>query len=204
MSDVLTLMRHCDAVEGGAWPGTPEESAYDLTALGRVQAHAAGTALRRLGTPVEKAICSPKARAVQSAELACAALGVPWAVEPSLSGEGFDATSLAQSEGVENLLIIGHSPSLQDAVQAITGGRERIRKGGVLSLFASEVIQNLPPLVLATIAGVALNAGPEELHSASLGPGQLPARLSLRQQYLAAERREDDQVIALATAAGLL
>jgi phosphohistidine phosphatase len=185
-------------------PGTDAEAAYPLTAFGEVEAKAAGVALRKLGIQIDACICSPKLRALRTAELACSSLGVGRSVTRELSGEDFDAEALADREGTTNLLIVGHSPALEHSIRDITGGLVRVRKAGICSVFASENTLNLPPLAVAQIAGLDLNSGPQELKSKSLGPGQLPSRMNLRQQYEADARAEDDEIIALAAAAGLI
>ena len=59
---MLWLLRHAEAVDGGADDGRP------LTERGARQADAAGIALARLGTHIDVCLTSPKLRAVQTAQ----------------------------------------------------------------------------------------------------------------------------------------
>ena len=67
---MLWLLRHADAAEGAPDDERP------LTERGIQQAEAAGQALKQLGVKLDACLSSPKLRALQTAQLACAPLGV--------------------------------------------------------------------------------------------------------------------------------
>src|SRR5215207_10182671 len=81
----LWLLRHGEAVPHESKP----DSERELTARGERQAVAAGEALARLGLELDACYTSPKVRAIDTAKLACRALGTEPIVEQSL-GSGFD------------------------------------------------------------------------------------------------------------------
>jgi phosphohistidine phosphatase len=65
------MLRHAEAVPHGTKPDADRE----LTPRGRQQAGAAGAALAALGEVFAACYSSPKVRARETAELACAHLG---------------------------------------------------------------------------------------------------------------------------------
>src|SRR6476646_7006284 len=134
---MLWLLRHAEAVDGGADDGRP------LTERGARQADAAGIALARLGTHIDVCLTSPKLRAVQTAQRACEPLGVELIVEPRLAGEPFD---------VHDVLLVGHDPSFSLLLHDLTGAQARMRKGGLAGLNKGELISLLRPSELAGIA----------------------------------------------------
>jgi phosphohistidine phosphatase len=143
-SSMLWLLRHAEAADG-----FPDDE-RPLTERGMKQAEAAGLALARLGTHLELCLCSPKLRAVQTAELACAALGVQIAIEPALSGEPFDVRAL--TAGYDDVLLVGHDPSFTLTVHDLTGAQARMRKGGLAAVSKGELVALLRPAELSAIA----------------------------------------------------
>jgi phosphohistidine phosphatase SixA len=67
---MLWLLRHAEAADG-----TPDDD-RPLTERGIAQAEAAGHALAHLGVSIDICLSSPKLRALQTAQLACAPLGL--------------------------------------------------------------------------------------------------------------------------------
>ena len=130
MAQQLWLLRHGEAEPHGA----NDDDARALTERGRDQARAAGLALRALDIRCQYAFTSPKARALQTAELACEALGCEPVVHPPLR-QGFDvreATSLLLAAGDDRrVLLVGHEPDLSQVVHDLTGARIDLKKGGV-------------------------------------------------------------------------
>jgi phosphohistidine phosphatase len=127
----LWLLRHGEAVPHDA---RSDDAARELTDRGRDQARAAGRSLAVLGVEVHLCFTSPKVRARQTAELACAELGVePIAHEPLAGGfDGDDALDvLAAAEGDQRVLIVGHEPDFSQVVHDLTGARIDLKKGGV-------------------------------------------------------------------------
>ncbi len=141
---MLWLLRHAEAADG-----FPDDE-RPLTERGMKQAEAAGLALARLGTRLELCLCSPKLRAVQTAERACEALGVQIAIEPALSGEPFDVRAL--TAGYDDVLLVGHDPSFTLTVHDLTGAQARMRKGGLAAISKGELVALLRPAELSAIA----------------------------------------------------
>ena len=141
---MLWLLRHAEAADG-----VPDDQ-RPLTPKGMRDADAAGQALLRLGIEIDACFTSPKLRAVQTAERACAPLGVEVTVEPALAGEPFDPESLAA--GLENSLLVGHDPSFTDVTEQLTGARVKFAKCGLVVIDRGRVRALLRPAHLAAIA----------------------------------------------------
>jgi phosphohistidine phosphatase len=141
---VLWLLRHAQAANG------LPDSERPLTERGERQARAAGQALHRLGVRLDACLTSPKRRAVQTAQLACAPLGLEVTVEPALAGEPFDARAL--TAGIEDVLLVGHDPSFTLTLHDLTGAQARMAKGGLAAIQKGELILLLRPAELAAIA----------------------------------------------------
>src|SRR5205823_14915061 len=100
---MIWFLRHGDAED------TEPDEDRRLTDKGRRQAETAGKALAALGVEPEVCLTSPKARAHETATLACAAFGdVDVLFEERLRGGDFDALELAA--GVDDVLLVGHEP----------------------------------------------------------------------------------------------
>jgi phosphohistidine phosphatase len=141
---MLWLLRHAEAADGFPDDDRP------LTDRGVGQAGAAGRALARLGTHIDACLSSPKTRAVQTAQLACDALGVPVTIEPALSGEPFDVRELVA--GLGDVLLVGHDPSFSLTLHDLTGTQSRMRKGGLAGIAKGELVVLMRPSELAAIA----------------------------------------------------
>jgi phosphohistidine phosphatase len=122
----LWFLRHGEAEQGGEDP--------PLTPRGRRQAEAAGSALARLGLRFDSVFTSPRTRARETAELACAALGCDATVHEPLSGGfgGDDALALlAEQRDGALVLLVGHEPDFSETIEALGGGAVEMKKGGV-------------------------------------------------------------------------
>ena len=142
---MLWLLRHADAADG-----TPDDE-RPLTERGVTQAQDAGHALAALGVPIDICLSSPKLRAVQTAQQACAPLGVEVTLEPRLSGEPFDAYDLVA--GLGEVLLVGHDPSFTLTLHDLTGAQARMRKGGLAGISKGELVVLMRPAELSAIAG---------------------------------------------------
>jgi phosphohistidine phosphatase len=133
MAQQLWLLRHGEAVPHDSVPDEERE----LTDRGRDQSRAAGRALTALEVEVHLCFTSPKVRARQTAELACAELRVDPIDEDALA-EGFDgraALALMRAAGPDQrVLVVGHEPDFSQAVYDLTGGRVDFKKGGVAGI----------------------------------------------------------------------
>ena len=115
---MIWLLRHGDATNDA-----PDDASRPLTENGERQARAAGAALAALGEGIDVCLTSPKLRALQTARLACAALGLEPEVDESLRGGDFDPAAVAAGRG--DVLLVGHEPDLSRAIQVATGGTWR-------------------------------------------------------------------------------
>jgi phosphohistidine phosphatase len=141
---MLWLLRHAEAADG-----LPDDE-RPLTERGVRQAQDAGHALVRLEIRIDACLSSPKLRALQTAQLACAPLGVEVTIEPRLTGEPFDALDLVAGLGA--VLLVGHDPSFTLTLHELTGAQARMRKGGLAGINKGELITLLRPHELAAIA----------------------------------------------------
>jgi phosphohistidine phosphatase len=140
---MLWLLRHAEAADG-----FPDDE-RPLTERGIQQADEAGRALERIGAHVDACLSSPKRRAVQTAELACAPLGVEVTIDRRLSGEPFDALDLVS--GLGDVLLVGHDPSFSLTLHTLTGVQARMRKGGIAGIAKGELVTLLRPNEIGAI-----------------------------------------------------
>jgi phosphohistidine phosphatase len=140
---MIWLLRHGEAAEG-----RPDEE-RPLTELGERQARAAGLALAKIGVDIEVCLTSPKKRALDTARLACEALGVECSVDDRLKGGPFDPEELV---GDAEALLVGHDPDFSAAVHAATGAQVRMKKGGLAGIERGELKVLLRPAETFTLA----------------------------------------------------
>jgi phosphohistidine phosphatase len=129
----LWLLRH-----GEAEPhGTKADDDRELTERGRQQSLAAGRALAKLDVTFQLAFTSPKVRALETARLACDALGLEPVVHQALAA-GFDrddAIALLHAAGPDKrVLVVGHEPDFSQVVHDFTGARVDLKKGGIAGI----------------------------------------------------------------------
>lgn len=133
MAQQLWFLRHGEAEPHDSRPD-PERR---LTPRGEVQSRSAGLALAALELNFQLVVTSPRVRALDTARLACEALGVEPIVDESLSS-GFDvedALELAHAAGDDKrLLFVGHNPDLVEVVADLTGASIELKKGGVAAV----------------------------------------------------------------------
>jgi phosphohistidine phosphatase len=142
---MLWLLRHAEAVDG-----IPDDE-RPLTEKGIQQATDAGRALQVVGASIDTCLASPKVRAQQTAQLACAALGIEVETEKRLSGEPFDLEDVIAGRG--DVLLVGHDPSFTLLLHDLTGAQARMKKGGVAAIAKGELVTLLRPVDLSAIAG---------------------------------------------------
>jgi len=142
---MLWLLRHAEAADG-----TPDDERA-LTERGITQAQDAGRALEQLGIHIDACLSSPKVRAMQTAQYACAPLGVEVTADHRLSGEPFDAYDLVA--GLGEVLLVGHDPSFSLTLHDLTGAQARMKKGGLAGVAKGELCVLLRPAELSAIAG---------------------------------------------------
>lgn len=142
---MIYFLRHGDAENGNG-----DDAARQLTAKGERQAEAAGRALAAMGAEIDACLSSPKVRAADTARLACEPLGIEPESTEELRGGPFDSLSLAAGRG--DVLLVGHEPAFSGEVGRLTGGRVKLRKGGLAIVEGSELKALLRPADLATLA----------------------------------------------------
>lgn len=156
MAQELWLLRHGDAEPHGTRPDWERP----LTAKGEEQSRAAGQALAALGFAPALVLASPRVRAWDTAQLACAALDAEPEEDRALSG-GYDRedalAALARLGADDTLLLVGHEPDLSQLVWDLAAGRVGMKKGGVAGLRvgrgAGELLALLRPADLRGMAG---------------------------------------------------
>ena len=142
---MIWLLRHGDAEDDAA-----DDASRRLTAKGERQASAAGSALRRLEVRIDACLASPKERALGTARIAAAALDVEVEESEALRGGDFDPAELAAGRG--EVLLVGHEPDFSRAIQAATGARVELKKGGVAAIDGGSLLVLLRPPALRAIA----------------------------------------------------
>jgi phosphohistidine phosphatase len=142
---VIYFLRHGDAEQGDG-----DDSARQLTSKGERQAEAAGRALAALGTRIDVCLTSPKVRAEQTARIASAPLGLEVETSDALAGGRFDPLQLVAGRG--SVLLVGHEPDFSNAVADLTGGRVKLRKGGMACVEEGVLHDLLRPGQLRRIA----------------------------------------------------
>lgn len=156
MSKTLWLLRHGDA-EG---QGTRPDFERSLTARGERQARAAGQLLARLGVAFEHVFTSPRVRALDTARLACAELGIEPVVHEPLGGDfdGDAAVELIHATREDGaLLLVGHEPDMSRLVAELSGALVAMKKGGLaairLGIGGGELTLLLRPREIELVAG---------------------------------------------------
>jgi phosphohistidine phosphatase len=143
----LYLIRHSNAVE----PGTSEyedDSQRPLTEKGREKMRKIASALKDLGIAPDLILSSPFVRAAQTAEIlakimkykkdiACSESLIPVSNTDTLIGE------INEKYTVDELVLVGHEPSLSALVGTLTGAGPEIainlKNGGVCCLSADDL-----------------------------------------------------------------
>lgn len=142
---MIYLLRHGDAEDG-----EDDDAVRRLTPKGERQAQVAGEALASRGATIDACLASPKLRAMETALLACEALGVEPETASELRGGSFDALALIAGRG--DVLLVGHEPDFSNEIARLTGGRAKLRKGGLAIVDGSTLVALLRPADLAAIA----------------------------------------------------
>jgi phosphohistidine phosphatase len=145
---MIWFLRHGDAEEG------ENDFERKLTKKGEHQSRDAGLALAALGVRFDACLTSPKVRALDTARLACKALGVEVTIEDELKGGPFDARELAA--GFDEVLLVGHEPDFSNAIGELTGGLVDLKKGGIAAVDVRELRVLLRPKethMIATVKG---------------------------------------------------
>jgi phosphohistidine phosphatase len=143
---VIWLLRHGDAADQA-----PDDASRPLTEKGERQSEAAGRALAALEVSLDACLTSPKVRARDTAAIACRELGLEAEENDALRGGDFDAHALAGGRG--NVLLVGHEPDFSLAIQAATGARVELKKGGIAAIDDGTLVALLRPAAIRLVAG---------------------------------------------------
>ena len=143
---MVWLLRHGEAEDAGE-----DDASRRLTPKGERQSVAAGRALAGLGVELDACLTSPKLRARETARLACEPLGIDPEEDERLRGGDFDPAELAAGHG--SVLLVGHEPDLSRAIQAATGARAELKKGGLAAIDGGVLAALLRPAQVKRIAG---------------------------------------------------
>lgn len=127
-------------------PESAPDEARQLTKDGRRALRRAGPLLHRLQLRPELLICSPRQRAIESAQiLQAAGLGGHLVVDSRLApGAAWAdiARVLADHPGLERVLLVGHEPDLSRSIQLLTGAAAvKLRAGGLCCVRFEESIE---------------------------------------------------------------
>jgi phosphohistidine phosphatase len=133
MAQQLWFLRHGEAEPHDARPDFERR----LTTRGEEQSRAAGRALAALELSFQLVVTSPRVRALDTARLACEALGLE-PVADKAADSGFDvdaALEFAAAAGEDKrVLFVGHNPDLAEIVGDMTGATVDLKKGGVAAV----------------------------------------------------------------------
>ena len=131
MAQQLWLLRHGEAEPHDARPDPDRR----LTERGEEQSRVAGRALAALELTFQLVLSSPRVRALDTARLACEALGHEQVVIDEALSSDFsveDALDLAAGAGGDKrVLLVGHNPDFEQVLHDLTGAAVDLKKGGV-------------------------------------------------------------------------
>ena len=152
----LWLLRHGEAVPHGS----TSDSDRELTPKGERQARTAGRAMAKLNVEFDGCYASPKVRALDTARLACEALGVEVHELEALGG-GFERSDAEELLGAYDdgacILVVGHEPDFSQVVHDFTGARVDFKKGGMAAVRVRGAVAEqtvlLRPAELEAMAG---------------------------------------------------
>jgi phosphohistidine phosphatase len=137
---ILYLLRHGKA-DWPDWTGPDDER--PLTAEGIDEMRLIAGAFKRLKLAPGFILSSPLPRALKTAEIAAAALGL--AVEQRVELEpGFDrrkCDALLGTRAGADVMIVGHEPDFSRLIRSLTGGAVKFSKAATAAV---EIDQDLP------------------------------------------------------------
>ncbi len=148
----IYLIRHADAQQLGQKNDFSDEK-RSLTSEGRDRMRDGAKGLAMLGVDPDLILTSPLARALETAEIVAAALGVSKKeiiqtdnLKPGASVDELFA-EVKKHTGVESLALVGHEPDLSGIISRILQGVGRVpvdlKKGCVCCLNVTETVPAL-------------------------------------------------------------
>ncbi len=131
---ILFFLRHGKAGQ----PRAGDDDARELTDDGIAALEAAAPLWRRLNARPDVVLSSPLPRALQTAELFCAAVGGTPVTDDRLrpgAGWGDMARAMAEHPDARRVMFVGHEPDLSSAAALLTGASSvRMRKGSLAAI----------------------------------------------------------------------
>lgn len=130
----LHLLRHADAGDPEKWQG--DDAARPLSEKGVRQAERLGRHLAKVGFEPDAILSSPKARALQTAEIVGRALGVAATVDDRLAGSlnpAAVAALLRDAGGPGKPVLVGHDPDFSELLAELTGAPDLTMKKGAIA-----------------------------------------------------------------------
>lgn len=128
---ILYFLRHGRAGS----PRATNDDARELTNTGVAALRSAAPLWRRLNLRPDLVLSSPLARALQTAELLCEAVGRSPVVDDRLrpgATWGAMARAMAAHEDARRVMFVGHEPDFSAAISELTSAASvRMRKGGL-------------------------------------------------------------------------
>ena len=128
---ILYFLRHGKAGS----PQAHNDDARELTPKGAAALRAAAPLWRRLNLRPDVVLSSPLPRALQTADLLCAAAGGSPTPDDRLrpgASWGDLARAMAAHSDARRVMFVGHEPDLSSAIVELTGvASVRMRKGGL-------------------------------------------------------------------------
>jgi phosphohistidine phosphatase len=131
----LHLLRHAHAGDPDAWSG--DDALRPLTRKGRQQSDLLGAFLDQHGVRPDVIVSSPKVRALQTAELVAATLGMTVRTDDRLAS-GFgrrELWDLLDELGAREPMLVGHDPDLSELLgYLIDAAGVALRKGALATV----------------------------------------------------------------------
>lgn len=128
----LYLVRHSHAGNPARWDG--EDAIRPLSEKGRRQAKRLAALLAEAGFAPDAILSSPRARAMQTAEILGGTLGRDVLIDERLGGLVTlkELTSILVDAGrPERPVLVGHDPDFSDLASQLIGARIEMRKGAL-------------------------------------------------------------------------
>lgn len=133
MNIELYLLRHADAGDPEAWHG--DDALRPLSEKGERQAAALGRFLAAADFSADVILSSPRIRALRTAELVAAALGMTVEIDERLqrAPDVEELSAIAEGTGAKRIVFVGHDPDFSEAASSMTGAPKLSLKKGALA-----------------------------------------------------------------------
>ena len=135
----LYLLRHAHAGNPAKWHG--DDAVRPLSGKGRQQAEQLGAFLAARDFRPGAIVTSPKLRALQTAQVVAAALGLEPATDDRLAHPLNLAalSAIVAQAGTESVVVVGHDPDFSELAAQLAGAPELPLRKGALARFDAEL-----------------------------------------------------------------